>query len=107
MVGGTDVPTATKKKRVSTVSFVSHRLVLGHLESCDSTLFIRVLSSLLTGHSCLSVMTTTQSNLTVGMVGKMTTFELRQEVEKRGLLTELQIINHDTLLRRLVQVIKW
>lgn len=52
-------------------------------------------------------MTTTQSNLTVGMVGKMTTFELRQEVEKRGLLTELQIINHDTLLRRLVQVIKW
>lgn len=49
-------------------------------------------------------MVTTQSNLTVGVVGKMTTFELRQEVEKRGLLTELQIINHGTLLRRLVQV---
>ncbi|CAM9120806.1 unnamed protein product [Laminaria digitata] len=50
-------------------------------------------------------MTTTKSNLTVGLVGKMTTFELRQEVEKRGLLSELQSINHDTLLRRLVQVI--
>ena len=49
-------------------------------------------------------MVTTQSSLTVGEVGKMTTFELRQEVEKRGLLTDLQLINHDTLLRRLVQV---
>lgn len=43
------------------------------------------------------------NGLTVDSVGKMTTFELRQEVDKRGLLVELQNVNHETLLRRLVQ----
>lgn len=43
------------------------------------------------------------SRLTIDSVGKMTTFELRQEVDKRGLLVELQNVNHETLLRRLVQ----
>lgn len=36
-------------------------------------------------------------------VAKMSTYELRQEAEKRGVLGELNTINHETLLRRLVQ----
>lgn len=78
---------------------------------CFSSLEILVFSQLysplyaqVTQHRCAIAMATTKSNLTVGLVGQMTTFELRQEVEKRGLLGEVQNINHDTLLRRLVQV---
>lgn len=49
-------------------------------------------------------MANTESNcLTVDSVGKMTTYELRQEVGRRGLLGELQDVNHGTLMRRLVQ----
>lgn len=47
----------------------------------------------------------TQSKyLTVDSVGKMTTFELRQEAEKRGLLKDMSSVNHATLLQRLVRV---
>lgn len=106
VVGGTDVPKATKKMRRIRfgIAFrISSRLLVSRLLS--TIVFSSRVSRLkLTGHSCSSAMTTTKSNLTVGLVGKMTTFELRQEVEKRGLLSELQSINHDTLLRRLVQV---
>eukprot|EP00903_Cladosiphon_okamuranus_P019262 g17708.t1 len=35
----------------------------------------------------------------------MTTYELRQEAEKRGVLEDMNIVNHTTLLQRLVQVI--
>lgn len=42
-------------------------------------------------------------DLTVDSAGKMTTFELRKEVEKRGLLEGMECVNHRTLLRRLVQ----
>lgn len=42
--------------------------------------------------------------LTVDSVGKMTTYELRQEADKRGLLKDIiSKVNHTTLLRRLVQ----
>lgn len=41
--------------------------------------------------------------LTVDSVGKMTTYELRQEAEKRGLLEDMSNVNHATLLQRLVQ----
>lgn len=40
---------------------------------------------------------------TMDSIGKMTTYELRQEVEKRGMLGDLETINHDTLMRRLIQ----
>lgn len=45
----------------------------------------------------------TKNYLTVDAVGKMSTYELRQEAEKRGLLEEIPIVNHAALLRRLVQ----
>lgn len=45
-----------------------------------------------------------ECHLTLDSVAKMTTYELRREVEKRGLLGELSIIDHSTLLRKLVQV---
>ena len=46
------------------------------------------------------------SKLTIDLAGRMTTYELRLEVERRGLLEDLgdMDINHATLLRRLVQV---
>ncbi|CAM9161341.1 unnamed protein product [Hapterophycus canaliculatus] len=44
-------------------------------------------------------------SLTMGSVGKMTTYQLRQEADARGLLKGLRHVNHGTLLKRLVQVI--
>lgn len=41
--------------------------------------------------------------LTMDFVGKMTTYELRQEAEKRGLLEKMPVVNHAALLQRLVQ----
>lgn len=46
---------------------------------------------------------TGRNYLTVDSVGKMTTYELRQEAEWRGLLTSMSNVNHATLLQRLVQ----
>ncbi|CAM9862273.1 unnamed protein product [Scytosiphon promiscuus] len=43
--------------------------------------------------------------LTLDAVGKMTTYELRLEADSRGLLEELRPVNHQTLLKRIVQVI--
>lgn len=101
VVGGTDVRKATKAIRGAfSVSGSYLRIFF------ISRFAYPTLSSQITQHRCASAMVTTKSNLTVGLVAKMTTFELRQEVEKRGLLGELQNINHDTLLRRLVQVPK-
>ncbi|CAM9109796.1 unnamed protein product [Ascophyllum nodosum] len=47
------------------------------------------------------------SKLTIDLAGRMTTYELRLEVERRGLLEDLgdMDINHATLLRRLVQAL--
>jgi len=41
--------------------------------------------------------------LTVDTVGKMSTYELRQEAEKRGLIENMPTVNHAALLQRLVQ----
>lgn len=42
--------------------------------------------------------------LTMDRVGNMTTYELRQEADARGLLKDLRPVNHQTLMKRLVQV---
>lgn len=49
-------------------------------------------------------MESSMSGITVESAGRMTTYELRQEIERRGLVKDLEEINHATLLRRLVQV---
>ncbi len=46
---------------------------------------------------------TKNNYLTVDTVGKMSTYELRQEADKRGLLQKMTTVNHAALLRRLVQ----
>lgn len=51
----------------------------------------------------MSSVATEVAYLTVGSVGKMTTYELRQQAEKRGLLKDISNVNHAALLRRLVQ----
>ncbi|CAM9346771.1 unnamed protein product [Ectocarpus sp. 4 AP-2014] len=48
---------------------------------------------------------TRTNHLTVDKVGSMTTFELRQEAETRGLLEDMPHVNHSTLLQRIVQVL--
>lgn len=54
--------------------------------------------------TCVMDSAVTESGpLTVDSVGKMTTYELRQEAEKRGLLEDMSNVNHATLLQRLVQ----
>lgn len=52
----------------------------------------------------MSNVVTESEPLTVDAVGKMTTYELRQEADKRGLLKDTSNVNHATLLQRLVQV---
>lgn len=42
--------------------------------------------------------------LTMDSVAKMSTYDLRKEVEHRGVLEDVNPVNHNTLLRRLVQV---
>lgn len=49
-------------------------------------------------------MESSMRGITVESAGRMTTYELRQEIERRGLVKDLEEINHTTLLRRLVQV---
>ncbi|CAM9665693.1 unnamed protein product [Discosporangium mesarthrocarpum] len=48
---------------------------------------------------------TTPPRLTIEKLSKMTTYELRQEIDRRGLIGELKTVSHNTLLRRLVQVV--
>lgn len=43
-------------------------------------------------------------DLSVDTVAKMTTFQLRREVEARGLMEQLSRVDHYSLMQRLIQV---
>jgi hypothetical protein len=42
--------------------------------------------------------------ISIKTVHTLTTFQLRQEIERRGLIDDLKVVNYNTLLQRLVQV---
>lgn len=44
------------------------------------------------------------AKLTVDSIAKMTTYQLRGEVERRGLREDLKNIDHNSLMQRLIQV---